>query len=52
VQVVAPVVVGWAVARDGIAGGLTVPLLLALGTASWVWTLPETRGIALPSVER
>jgi MFS family permease len=47
-QLMAPVVVGWAVAANGIAGGLTVPLLLALATAAWVWTLPETRGIALP----
>jgi MFS family permease len=46
-QLMAPVVVGWAVAANGIAGGLTVPLLLALATAAWVWTLPETRGIAL-----
>jgi MFS family permease len=52
VQVIAPVVVGWAVSQSGIAGGLTVPLVLAIGTASWVWTLPETRGIALPSVQR
>jgi len=50
VQLGAPVLVGYAVALHGIAGGLGVPLLLALGTASWVWVLPETRGIALPSM--
>ena len=49
-QLGAPVVVGLAVARAGISGGLSVPLLLALGTASWVWLLPETRGVALPNL--
>jgi MFS family permease len=49
-QLVAPVVVGWAVAAHGLAGGLGVPLGLAIATASWVWALPETRGIALPSL--
>jgi MFS family permease len=49
-QLLAPVVVHLAVARDGLAGGLSVPLVLALATASWVWTLPETRGIALPTL--
>ncbi|HXU00522.1 MAG TPA: MFS transporter [Polyangia bacterium] len=47
-QLATPVVVGLAVARWGLAGGLAVPCLLALATASWVWVLPETRGIALP----
>jgi len=47
-QLATPVVVGLAVARAGLAGGLAVPCLLALGTASWVWVLPETRGIPLP----
>jgi MFS family permease len=47
-QLAAPVVVQAAVARAGLAGGLSVPLVLALATASWVWVLPETRGIALP----
>jgi MFS family permease len=47
-QLVAPVVVHAAVARAGLAGGLSVPLVLAMATASWVWVLPETRGIALP----
>ena len=47
-QLATPVVVGLAVARYGLAGGLGVPCLLALATASWVWVLPETRGIALP----
>ena len=52
VQVAAPVAVSHAVAYKGLAGGLSVPLLLAIGTASWVWTLPETRGITLPSLKR
>ncbi len=46
----APVLVAWAVHRDGIVGGLSVPLVLALATGAWVWTLPETRGIALPTL--
>jgi MFS family permease len=48
-QIVAPVLVSFAVARAGLAGGLSVPLVLALATAMWVWTLPETRGIVLPT---
>jgi len=50
VQLGAPVLVGYAVALHGLAGGLSVPLLLALATAAWVWVLPETRGIALTSL--
>ena len=46
-QLFAPVVVLGAVERWGLAGGLGVPLVLALATAAWVWTLPETRGIEL-----
>jgi MFS family permease len=52
VQLGAPILVGYAVAMHGLAGGLSVPLLLALATASWVWVLPETRGIALTSLSR
>jgi MFS family permease len=47
-QLLAPVLVHQAVVWHGLAGGLSVPLSLALATAAWVWTLPETRGIALP----
>lgn len=43
VQFFAPLVVASFVAAYGIRGGLSVPMVLALGTASWVWTLPETR---------
>jgi len=50
VQLGAPILVGYAVAMHGLSGGLTVPLLLALATATWVWVLPETRGIALTSL--
>jgi MFS family permease len=50
VQLGAPFLVAWAVARNGLAGGHSVPLLLALGTAAWVWVLPETRGITLASL--
>lgn len=50
VQLGAPILVGYAFATYGLAGGLSVPLLLALATAAWVWVLPETRGIALTSL--
>jgi putative MFS transporter len=50
VQIGAPVLVGWAVSQGGLAGGLSVPLCLALGTATWVWVLPETRGIELTTL--
>ncbi len=49
-QLGAPVIVSMAVDRGGLAGGLSVPIVLALLTASWVWVLPETRGIALPTL--
>jgi MFS family permease len=51
-QLLAPIAVSHAVASGGLAGGLTVPLVLALATATWVWVLPETRGIQLPSLAR
>ena len=43
VQFFAPFVVGYFVAAHGLAGGLAVPLVLALATGTWVWALPETR---------
>jgi len=43
VQFFAPLIVSAFVAKYGLSGGLGVPLVLALGTAAWVWTLPETR---------
>jgi MFS family permease len=49
-QLVTPLIVGLMVARHGLAGGLAVPTVLALCTATWVWVLPETRGIALPAL--
>jgi len=51
-QLLAPVAVQAAVARARLAGGLSIPLVLALATASWVWVLPETRGIELPRLAR
>ncbi len=51
-QLLAPIVVHAAVLRAGLAGGLGVPLVLAIATASWVWVLPETRGIVLPRLDR
>jgi hypothetical protein len=40
-QVLAPVTVQLAVEWKGLAGGLSVPLILALATASWVWVRPQ-----------
>jgi MFS family permease len=51
-QLATPLVVAAAVTRAGLSGGLAVPAVLALATASWVWVLPETRGIALPRLDR
>ncbi len=42
--------VGSFVERYGLAGGLGVPFVLALLTAMWVWTLPETRSRDLAAV--
>ncbi len=50
VQIGAPRLVGYFVGLYGLAGGLSVPLCLAIGTAAWVWVLPETRGAALASL--
>lgn len=33
------------------AGALSVPMCLAIATGLWVWVLPETKGIALPTLE-
>ncbi|MFN8547462.1 MAG: MFS transporter [Candidatus Eisenbacteria bacterium] len=52
VQLFAPVVVSFFVMRGGLTGGLSVPMVLALLTASWVWTLPETRLCDLASIRR
>jgi hypothetical protein len=49
-QLGAPLLVAWAVGRGGLAGGLSVPLALAFATGLWVWVLPETRGLPLPSL--
>jgi putative MFS transporter len=51
-QLAAPPLVGAMTAAYGLAGGLGVPLCLALATASWVWLLPETRGIDLPTLQK
>lgn len=50
-QIVTPVIVQLAVSWKGLSGGLSVPMLLAIGTGLWVWTLPETRGIVLPKLK-
>ncbi len=43
VQFLAPIVVGYFASAYGIGGALAIPMVLALATAAWVWTLPETR---------
>jgi MFS family permease len=50
-QLGAPILVSLMVDRHGLQGGLSVPLGLAICTASWVWVLPETRGITLPRLD-
>jgi MFS family permease len=50
VQFFAPVAVALFVSNYGLTGGLGVPLMLALATAAWVWTLPETRARNLSHV--
>lgn len=43
IQFFAPMLVSAFVTPYGIRGGLSVPMVLALATAAWVWVLPETR---------
>jgi MFS family permease len=50
VQFFAPILVSVLVADYGLAGGLGLPMCLALGTATWVWTLPETRDRNLAAI--
>jgi MFS family permease len=52
VQLFAPVMVSFFVARYGLTGGLSVPMVLAMLTAAWVWTLPETRQRDLAAIQR
>jgi hypothetical protein len=52
VQFFAPIVVSGFVSLYGLAGGLGVPMVLALATATWVWTLPETRARDLSAIGR
>jgi hypothetical protein len=44
VQLFAPVIVNMFVVAYGLKGGLSVPLVLAIATGTWVWMLPETLG--------
>lgn len=43
VQFATPVVISYIAARHGLAGGIALAALFALGMGAWVWTLPETR---------
>ena len=49
-QLFAPPIVAYFAATWDMAGALSVPAVLALATASWVWTLPETRGRDLGNI--
>jgi MFS family permease len=46
-QFVPQILMGVIVSGDSVSHGLLLAVGFALVTASWVWTLPETRGIAL-----
>lgn len=46
-QFVTQLAMGLIASRAGVSQGLLLAMALALLTASWVWTFPETRGIAL-----
>lgn len=48
-QFVTQAVMGILIVETGIAHGLYLAMGLALVTATWVWTFPETRGIPLDS---
>lgn len=50
VQFFAPIVVSLLVSAYGLGGGLGLPMVLAMATASWVWTLPETRARDLATI--
>jgi MFS family permease len=50
-QVFAPPIVAACAARWDLAGALSVPLVLAVLTGTWVWTLPETRGRNLAAIQ-
>jgi MFS family permease len=49
-QLFAPVLVAACAARWDVLGALGVPATLAVLTALWVWTLPETRGRSLTDI--
>ncbi len=46
-QFVTQLAMGYLAATAGVAKGLLLAVAFALFTATWVWTFPETRGIAL-----
>jgi MFS family permease len=49
-QFFAPILVSMLVHDYGLKGGLGLPMCLAIATAAWVWTLPETRGRNLSQI--
>jgi MFS family permease len=46
-QFVTQLVMGYLAATAGVSRGLLLAVAFALMTAGWIWTFPETRGIAL-----
>ncbi|MBS1985643.1 MAG: MFS transporter [Bdellovibrionales bacterium] len=50
-QIFAPFVVSYFAMRWDVSGALGVPLALAILTAMWVWSLPETRHRDLAHIE-
>ena len=46
-QLVPQLLMGVIAVRAGVGAGLGLAAVFALATAAWVWTLPETRAIAL-----
>lgn len=48
-QVVTQWLMAWIATGSGVSSGLLLAAAFAFVTATWVWTLPETRGIALRS---
>jgi len=47
VQFVTPVIVAVIAVRYGLGGGMFLAALFAAATAGWIWTLPETKAVAL-----
>jgi len=52
VQFFTPLIITWVAAQGyGLAGGIALASLFSLLAGVWIWTLPETRGRDLPSLD-